>query len=518
MVLPITVTNGALGHGTTSVTVPAGTFESTTTTVAREGTSHEPVTVNLGTFPTLPAGHEGYALTASGTLPLEVLPGEGASILAIIVRTQNGPFVVGDNIEVAVSFDKKVTVDTTGGTPHIGIQIGNETENAQYTSGTGSQLIDFRYTVQTGDTDTDGFSIDANALKLNSGTMKSGDFDAELTHDAVPTIPTATVDGIAPTLLSATVDHALVTLTFDEPVQRAAGTAGWPFEYNVDSGNFTTVCGGNSNAGTVTLTLCAAATPSEMVGLRSLPAASAGNLEDLAGNEVASLTQALDNVTSVAAPTITEIRISSDPDDDGREGNDETYRIDDIVEVTVTFDEAITVNTTTGSPQLELDIGGTPVQALYSPIHGLHEARFTYTVAEGDEDTDGIAIGANKLSANGAIITSSGKNADLTHNAQTAPGHNVDGIRPTMTNAVTSADGSRIIVTFSEAMSSSGTGYTLRKDGSGIANGPTNVDVMGNTATVQLNSPLGHGEDLVIVVTARTATDSVGNSTAEHSR
>ena len=189
----------------------------------------------------------------------------------------------------------------------------------------------------------------------------------------------------------------------------------------------------------------------------------AAHLEDIAGNDAPAFTQALDNVTSVAAPTITEVNISSDPSDDGRDGDDETYAIGDIVEVTVTFDSPITVNTATGTPELELDIGTTPVQALYSSTSALNDLTFTYTVAEGNEDTDGIAMGANKLSANGGIIASNGKNADLAHLAQPAnAAHKVDGVRPTMTNAVSSADGTTIVVTFSETdVIVDSYGYTL---------------------------------------------------------
>ena len=358
MVLPITVTNGALPQGETSVTVPAGTFESTTAAVTRDPASHEAVTVNLGTFPPLPVDHQGYALSASDPRPLEVLPAEGASVERVAVLHTQGPFGSGETITVAVFFDKNVTVDETDGTPTIGIDIGEVTKDADYQSGSGTPALEFRYEVSTGDSDTDGISIAANALKTNDGTIRSGAFNARLAHDAVPAIPTATVDGIAAALLSSTVEHALVTLTFDEPVQRAQGTSGWPFEYKVESGDFTTVCGGNSNGRTVTLSLCAAVTASQMVELRSLPAASAGNLEDLAGNDVPSLTEALDNVTSVAAPVITDIKFTSDPNDDGRDGDDETYAIGDIVEVTVTFDSPITVNTAAGTPELELDIGG----------------------------------------------------------------------------------------------------------------------------------------------------------------
>ena len=59
---------------------------------------------------------------------------------------------------------------------------------------------------------------------------------------------------------------------------------------------------------------------------------------------------------------------------------------------------------------------------------------FSYTVAEGDADSNGIAIEADKLTLNGGSIKDSADNvANLSHNALSAQeDHRVDGIRPTI--------------------------------------------------------------------------------------
>ena len=131
-------------------------------------------------------------------------------------------------------------------------------------------------------------------------------------------------------------------------------------------------------------------------------------------------------------PTISSIAITSDPDDDtwidGSAFQSGVYGIADRIEVTVTFSEDITV---TGSPQLKLDIGGSAKTAAYESIDG-RAAVFSYTVAEWDNDTDGVAIGANKLTLNGGSIRDATDNAaDLSHEAIAAQiGHKVDGVRP----------------------------------------------------------------------------------------
>ena len=130
--------------------------------------------------------------------------------------------------------------------------------------------------------------------------------------------------------------------------------------------------------------------------------------------------------TDNTAPTISSVAITSDT------GYYGVYGIGDNVEVTVTFSEDVTV---TGSPQLELTIGSPARNAAYKSVTG-SEVVFSYTVASGDNDTDGIAIGANKLILNGGgIEDNAGNSADLSHSAlSTQPSHEVDGIRPTITN------------------------------------------------------------------------------------
>ena len=400
LVIPVEPSaNGLLAEG--KITVPTGALASEPIQVLRIPISADPVTVEFGTMPSIPETHGGYELTAVNTTPFEALPREGASVTDVIVTSNRGPYGENDTLGVTVQFDKIVSVNTTDGTPYIGIRVGTETREAAFTDGSGSNLLTFEYTVAPGDTDTDGISIKANALTRNDGTIKSAALDADLTHDAVPTIAKATVDGVAPTLLAHTVDGALITLTYDEPVQEA-GTGTWPFESSIDNAAWETVCSGHVSDRTVTLTLCAAITASQDVRLRYQPGQTGRKVEDAAGNDAPAFSATtLDNITEASAPVITEVRFHSDANNDGRTGTDDTYAIGDTIEVAVTFDGSVTVNTAGGTPELELDVGGKAVRALYTSAPAPTELVFSYTVVEGDEDTDGIAIGADELTANG---------------------------------------------------------------------------------------------------------------------
>jgi Ca2+-binding RTX toxin-like protein len=91
----------------------------------------------------------------------------------------------------------------------------------------------------------------------------------------------------------------------------------------------------------------------------------------------------------ITAPTITSIAYGT---------NDGSLQANEIVQLTVTFDEAVNVNTTNGSPTLTLNSGGT---ANYLSGTGTNTLTFRYTVGATDNTADLAITG---FSANGAIV------------------------------------------------------------------------------------------------------------------
>ncbi len=124
------------------------------------------------------------------------------------------------------------------------------------------------------------------------------------------------------------------------------------------------------------------------------------------------------------APTVTAVAIASDP------GTDGGYAIGDSIEVALTFSQAVTV---TGTPRVTLDVGNQDRPASYSEGSSSARLVFSYTVAAGDEDTDGIAVKANSLALNGGTIRAGATDAALPHAALQANDQKVDGIAPTVT-------------------------------------------------------------------------------------
>jgi hypothetical protein len=156
-----------------------------------------------------------------------------------------------------------------------------------------------------------------------------------------------------------------------------------------------------------------------------------GTITDAAGN-TATLTAAAvtDNANfkvDTTAPTVSSEAITS------ATGIQNNYlNAGDVVSVTATFSENETV---TGTPQLQLNVGGTLVQANYSSGTGSNALVFTYTILAGQNDANGISINANALSLNGGTITDAAGNAATLTAAAVTDNANfkVDTTAPTIT-------------------------------------------------------------------------------------
>ncbi|SVC88253.1 uncharacterized protein METZ01_LOCUS341107, partial [marine metagenome] len=117
----------------------------------------------------------------------------------------------GDVVSVTATFSENVLVTNT---PQLPLNVGGTSRTANYTSGSGNTPLVFQYTIQAGETDSDGISIGANVLALNSGTIRdAAGNNATLTHSAVSANTSYKVDTTAPTanFTAATDDVGTVT-------------------------------------------------------------------------------------------------------------------------------------------------------------------------------------------------------------------------------------------------------------------------------------------------------------------
>ena len=209
--------------------------------------------------------------------------------------------------------------------------------------------------------------------------------------------------------------------------------------------------------------------------------------------------------SAAVAPAVSSVVVTSDP------GDDDTYAIDDTIQVTVTFDQAVTV---TGAPRIQLRVGGggDAVRfrwADYLTGTGAAVVEFTYVVLAGDFDDNGFYIAADELELNGGTIQSSdGTDANLDYPLQGGQsGHNVDGVRPTPEFAVTSVDGDSIIIIFSESLSATtapASAFTLSVN-PGTAPAVSTATASGNSVTLGLASALTSDQVVTVAYTDATS-------------
>ena len=161
------------------------------------------------------------------------------------------------------------------------------------------------------------------------------------------------------------------------------------------------------------------------------------------------------------------------------------YDSGEDISITVTFNGVVAV---TGAPRFAFDLGGAARHAAYASGTDSPELVFTYTVAAGDEDHDGLAWAADSVDLNGGAIKfkhtdpAEQINAGLGHRAQPAlSDHTVDAAAPRLVSA--HAADTNLVLVFSEdlaaAASLANSAFTVKKTPAG---GSEATQTLGSTA------------------------------------
>ncbi len=200
---------------------------------------------------------------------------------------------------------------------------------------------------------------------------------------------------------------------------------------------------------------------------------------------------------------------------------DGTYRATKRINITAEFSLPVTV---TGSPQVALMVGGTPRLANYLSTSG-STVTFSYTVAPGEVDLDGITLSSPILGGVSSISDAPGGGAPNIPAASLAfvppntTGVKVDAVLPTVTIGTPTVSFTRngpvsFPVTYVDNDSIAAITLAPAKVSvyrTGTAAATAAVSGTGDTRTVTLNSITGEGT-LYFNVLAGTATDPAGNT------
>ncbi|WBM33515.1 DUF4347 domain-containing protein [Pseudomonas sp. NY11382] len=462
---------------------------------------------------------------------------------------QDGSYKVGDVLSFTVNASEGVVVDTTGGTPRLALTVGGVTRYASYVSGAGNGALVFEYTVQAGDNDADGIAL-AGSIDLNGGSIKDpAGNDLALSLGAVGSAGVL-VDTVIPSVTSIVRADATptngssinYTVTFSEDVS------------GVDASDFTVSYGGTAAGSLASVTQVDGRTYTVVIdnltGEGDITLALNGSgtgIADAAGNAVgAGLTGETYSVDRTA-PLVTSVSVPASG----------SYVAGQNLDFTVNLGEATLVDTRNGTPRIKVTLdNGEIAYATYLSGSGSTALVFRLTIANGQQDSDGITLGSAIELNGGTLRDALGNNADPALNGiADSSGVQVDAIVPVIERVSLPANGNYKagdVLTFTVSTSepvlvdtSSGTPrlalvlggvtrYAQYVSGSGSAqlvfaytiepgnnasggvalgasmdlNGATLGDAAGNALNLALGNP-GTGSGIIIDTTAPQVSDIV---------
>ena len=391
---------------------------------------------------TLPApGTDGLLAGSSNKL---VVDGVRPTVDSVSSPDADATYGIGSVINVTVTFDGAVTVDTTGGTPTLLLETGDTDSSARYVSGSPGQNLLFQYTVAENDASTDLDYNDApTALSLNGGSITDGAGNpanaASLSLSDLTGMATLAgsealvVDGVRPTVDSVTSPDPNdtygigttinVTVTFDEAEVTVDETGGTPY-ITLDTGEADRNAGYVTGTGTPALTFQYTVAENDTAARLDYAGASAlslngGTITDGAGNLATASSLDLSGLTGVntlagsknlvvdgVPPMVLSV---SSLNSSG------VYSAGDSIIIRMAFDDTVVVDTLRGWPTLLLETGRPGSHATYQSGTGTAELLFRYIVAPVDEAEDLDYASESSLVLNGGTIRDApaGNDADL---------------------------------------------------------------------------------------------------------
>ncbi len=546
MTVTLTATNGTLSLGSLSgITLLLGTgtndgsmiFEGNRANInaALQTLSFKSGSSFLGaaslTIETNDNGNSGSggAKTDVDTISINVIP-VNPKVTNVSAQGIDRTVKVGDEVLISMTWDQVVNVDLGNGSPTLLLETGLVDRDAVYVSGSGSNTLVFKYTVQAGDISADLDFQSAAALQLNGAMISNNTSDL-----AVLTLPTVggpdslggrsniVVDGVVPVVANVQVptDGTYIvgqnldfTVNFSENVV-VDSSGGVPrIAVTLDTGGTAYaeyVSGSGGSALVFRLTVASGQLDSNGVTLGSSVQLNGGSIRDTAGNDTVVTLNAVASTANVNVDGVVPAVVSVATPLDGN------YKAGDVLTFTVNGSEAL--QTGALPPRLVLDVGGVTRYATYVSGSGSAALVFQYIVQAGDNDGDGIAV--NSLDLRGEQLTDlAGNDLNLTLNGVgSLGGVRVDTTAPNAVGIVTvdaplnNKGTLSYTVTFDEDVNNVDIGdFQLVTSGSATASitGVTRVD--GRTYTVTLSNVQGDGTLGLNLVNGASVTDIAGNA------
>ncbi|MCS6153776.1 DUF4347 domain-containing protein [Shewanella baltica] len=377
------------------------------------------LSANSGTLRDSASNDANLTLNSVGATTSVLVDATAPAVTSVTVPA-NATYTAGQNLDFTINFGENVTVNTGGGTPQLSITVGATTRQATYQSGSGTGALLFRYTVQAGESDSDGIVI--GVLSANGGTLRdSVSNDANLTLNSVGVTTSVLVDAAAPSVTSiapsgspaanaASMDFAV---TFDESVN------------NISTDDFALVTTGTAAGTIASVSAVSGSTVNVTInaisgtGTLKLNLNGSTNIDDAAGNGIAAYSSGTSHSVDrdvPAAPSTPDLDAGSDTGvsdtDNNTSDNTPTFSGTAEANATVTVISSLsgTLGTTTadGSGDWSFTAG--------AMANGIHNITATATDAA-----------ANVSSASAALAVTIDGPVTVTTNADSGADATIDG-------------------------------------------------------------------------------------------
>ena len=232
-----------------------------------------------------------------------VAPDTTAPTVTSVSVPPEGDYSNGHTLDFTVNFDENVTVDTINGTPYIALTVGSMTKQTVYVSGSGTKNLVFRYTVNVGDSDSDGVSI--GSLILNGGTIQdAAGNNANLTLNDVNSTAGIRVNPLVAPSITGQPSPQTVNEGQSATFSVTATGTGLTYQWQVNTGSsFAYITNGGVYSGANTTTLTITGVTAGMSGYQYRAIVS-GTVAPVATSNLATLTvNAAPSYTITASPT-----------------------------------------------------------------------------------------------------------------------------------------------------------------------------------------------------------------------
>ncbi len=252
----------------------------------------------------------------------------------------------------------------------------------------------------------DGTSKNVSVTATYTGTSPTTATGADSTN--------ATVDSVAPTVTDAKISISGASGTGGAYKVGDTVTATWnntaggdnnsdiissaTVDFSQFGGGAAVAATNSSGTWTASYTITAGAINATNRNVSVTATDNAGNTRTTADTSNATVDSQAPVVTSVSVPA------------------NSTYGASANLDFTVNFSESVTVDTSGGTPRIAITMGSSTVYATYLSGSGTSAHVYRYTTQNGDNDSDGIAVGVLGLNG-GSVRDTNGNDATLTLNS-----------------------------------------------------------------------------------------------------